>query len=133
MITGDTVQKRKRCLAKLVEEHLRSIGHAANIVENRENSEGHRDQVVVDSDIGVIHVTSTESLEPNASIPLAGYSDDSQKFLADKSFVAFGWNSKDKRTFLMFVDAKTIKDLLSLTKSEIKRMRDSDLSTVLNA
>jgi len=133
MITGDTVHKRKRCLAQLIEEHLRSVGHEASVVENRENSEGHRDQVVVDSDIGVIHVTSTESLEPNASIPLAGYSDNSQKFLADKSFVAFGWNSKDKRTFLMFVDAKEIKDVLSLTKSEIKGMRDPGLSTVLKA
>ena len=131
MISGNTVQQRKKHLAELTRNHLLSKGHKAEIIENRENSEGHRDQVVVDSDIGLIHLTATESVEPNASIPTAGYADGSQTFLADKKFVVYGWNSKDKRTFLIFVEAAQVKGTPSLQPTDIPTLKNKELSTVV--
>ncbi|WP_312961139.1 hypothetical protein [Stutzerimonas nitrititolerans] len=132
LIIGDTVSKRKRCLAELVKEHLIALGHEAELVENRTNSAGHTDQVIVDSSIGIIHVSASSSLEPNASIRAGDYQEGCQDFLVDKKYIAFGWNTKDKRTIIMFVHAKEIEGKSSLTKNEIKQLSERILNKVLS-
>ena len=130
-IFGDTVSKRKKCLAELVKDHLLALGHDAKLTENRTNSAGHTDQIVVESSIGIIHISASSSLEPNASIRAADYQEGDQSFLADKSYVAFGWNTKDQRTIIMFVQSAEIEGKSSLTKNEIKKLSDRDLNKVL--
>lgn len=131
-IVGDTISKRKRCLAELVKEHLISLGHEAEVIENRTNSAGHTDQVVVESSIGIIHVSASSSLEPNACIRAADYQEGGQAFLVDKKYVAFGWNTKDRRTIVMFVQAKAVEGKPSLTKIEIYKLSERALNKVLN-
>lgn len=132
-IVGETVSKRKRRLADLVKEHLHSLGYSAETVDNRKNAAGHTDQVVVDSDIGLVHISFSSSLEPNASISAGDYVEGNQDFLVDKSYVAFGWNTKDGRTMIMFIHVNAVQGRLSLTKSEIKELRNRELSTVLSS
>ncbi len=132
LLVGDTVPKRKKCLAELVKEHLIALGHEAKIIENRTNSAGHTDQVIVESAIGLIHLTASSSLEPNASIRAADYQEGEQAFLADKEFVVYGWNTKDQRTIIMFVPAKKIQGKASLTKSEIKQLSERTLNKVFS-
>jgi len=131
-IVGDTVPKRKKCLTELVKDHLIALGHEAKTTETRTNSAGHTDQVVVESSIGLIHISASSNLEPNASIRAADYQEGSQHFLVDKSYVAFGWNTKDKRTIIMFVPAKEVEGKPSLTKTEIKQLSERSLNKVLS-
>ena len=132
-ISGASVQQRKKCLAQLVVEHLLSLGKDAEILENVTNSAGHKDQVLVKSSIGLIHVTATGSDDPNASIPVADYKDANQNFLADKAFVTFGWNTKDKRTFLIFVEANNLTNLESLSKSQLVKLKNKEYSVAITA
>lgn len=133
LLVGDTVLKRKKCLAELVKEHLITLGYEAKTIENRTNSAGHTDQVIVESSIGVIHLTASSSLEPNASIRAADYQEGGQDFLADKNYVAYGWNTKDRRTIIMFVPAREIEGKASLTKNEIKKLSERTLNKVFSA
>tara|TARA_B100000745_G_scaffold166791_1_gene109177 strand:- start:40 stop:450 length:411 start_codon:yes stop_codon:yes gene_type:complete len=130
-IVGDTILKRKKCLAELVRDHLTALGYEAKMTENRTNSAGHTDQFVVESSIGLIHISASSNLEPNASIRAANYQEGSQHFLAEKKYVAFGWNTKDKRTIIMFVPAKEVEGKPSLTKNEIKKLSERSLNKVL--
>ena len=130
-ITGASVQQRKKCLANLVVEHLLSLGKDAEILENVTNSAGHKDQVLVKSCIGLIHVTATESIDPNGSLPVADYKDGNQSFLADKKFVTFGWNTKDKRTFLIFVEPKNLTNQDSLSKSQLVKLKNKEYSVAI--
>jgi hypothetical protein len=130
-IVGDTVSKRKKCLASLVEKHLISLGHEAQLIENHTNSADHTDQVVVKSSIGLIHITASSDTDPNASIRASDYQDGKQDFLVDKSHVAFGWNTKDRRTIILFVPAIYVEGKTSLTKSEINQLSDQGLNKVM--
>lgn len=132
-ILGRSVQLRKKCLANLVVEHLIALGHQAELLENVTNSAGHKDQVLVKSNIGLIHVTATESTDPNASLPVADYKDGGQSFLTDKKFVVFGWNSKDKRTCLIFVEPSRLLKLVSLTKPQLNKLKNKEYSTAISA
>lgn len=131
MIIGKTVLDRKKCLASLVEEHLNSLGKAATIIENRTNSKGHTDRVLVQSSIGLIHLTASVNQDPDGSIPTSDYQDGSQDFLADKDFVAYGWNTKDKRTMIMFVPVDSVLGNKSLSKSQIRASSNRDYNVVL--
>ncbi|MBA6251795.1 hypothetical protein [Colwellia sp. MB3u-55] len=132
-ITGNSIQQRKQCLANLVAEHLLALGENAEVIENQMNSAGHRDQVIIKSSIGLIHITATESIEPNASIPIANYKDNNQSFLADKDYIAFGWNTRDKRTILSFVEAYKLVGLKSLSKPQIGKLKTKEYSGVITA
>ena len=132
LLAGETVSKRKKCLASLVAKHLISLGHEASVVENRKNSAGHIDRVVVESSIGLIHLTASSSREANAAIPAADFKDGDQSFLADKTYVAYGWNSKDQRTVIMFVEAAKIWGKKSLTKNEIRQLSERHLNKVIS-
>jgi hypothetical protein len=130
-ITGASVQQRKKCLANLIVEHLLSLGKDAEILENKTNSAGHKDQVLVKSCIGLIHVTATESIDPNGCLPVADYKDGNQSFLADKKFVTFGWNTKDKRTFLIFVEPKSLTNQYSISKSQLVKLKNKEYSVAI--
>lgn len=129
-LIGATIQERKVCLANLVVEHLLSIGKSAEVVRNYANSAGHRDLVMVKSCIGLIHLTATDSVEQNAILATADYKDGNQRFLTDKTFVAFGWNTKTKRTFLMFVPVEKVIGTDGLPKNDIPKLRDKTLSII---
>ena len=131
MINGKTVLERKKCLAALVARHLESLGHSASVVEGRTNSEGHTDRVLVESSIGLVHLTASVNREPDGSIPTSDYEDGSQSFLADKDFVAYGWNTKDDRTMIMFVPVANVIGNKSLSKSQIRSASRREYSTVL--
>ncbi len=131
MITGNTVLERKKCLADLVAHHLESLGYPAKVVEGRKNSQGHTDRVLVDSSIGLVHLTASVNQEPNGSIPTSDFEDGDQSFLADKDFVAYGWNTKDNRTLIMFVPIADIIGNKSLSKSQIRLASNRTFSTVL--
>lgn len=131
LLIGDTVSKRKKCLAELVEKHLNAIGHKAKLIERRANSAGHTDRVLIESDLGFIHLTASSNLQPNERIRTARYKDGDQAFLADKAYVAYGWNTEDDRTLIMFVSAGAIKGKVALTKTEIEKLSDQNLNAVL--
>ncbi|WP_415900551.1 hypothetical protein [Neptuniibacter sp. QD48_11] len=131
MIVGDTVPKRKDSLALLVMEQLKKQGIDVNLVRNRTNSEGHKDQVVLESELGLIHVVASNCVDPNGTFATGPYIEESQTYLVDKDYVAYGWNTKDKRTFVMFVDPADVKGKESLSKSEIRDLRNKDLSFVV--
>jgi hypothetical protein len=131
MIVGKTVLERKRCLASLVSAHLNSVGAEASIVENRVNSKGHTDRVLVLSSIGIIHLTASVNQDPDGGIPTADYQDGGQEFLADKDFVAYGWNTKDKRTMIMIVPVDAVIGKKSLSKSEIRQARIPEYSKTI--
>lgn len=131
MLTGSTINQRKRSLATLVVNQLRAKGHTATIIENRKNTLGHTDRIAVASDRGLIHITATGTTDPNGKIKVSGYHDRSQDFLADKDFVAFGWKTRDNRTFLMIIDAKHVAGRQEMAKSDIVRVSNTNLSVVL--
>jgi len=131
MIVGNTVLQKKKCLANLVAVHLKSVGHEASIIENRVNSEGHTDRVLVDSSIGLVHVVASVNEDPNGSIPTSDFEDGSQSFMTDKKYVAYGWNTKDRRTIVMVVPTSFVLGHKSLTKNEIKAERIKEFSFVL--
>lgn len=131
MLSGKTVLERKKCLAALVARHLASLGHTASVVEGRINSQGHTDRVLVESSIGLVHLTASVNREPDGSIPTSDYEDGSQSFLADKDFVAYGWNTKDNRTMIMFVPTASVIGNKSLSKGQIRSASNREYSTVL--
>ena len=130
-LTGDSPKRRKESLATLVSEHLNTIEIKAEVIRDHVNATGHIDAVVVDSNIGLIHLTATGSTAINSVIPVSDYKDGSQGFLDDKDFVAFGWNDKDGRTFLMVVPVDQVRGKDRLQKAEIKNIRVREWSTVL--
>lgn len=133
MISGKTVGERKRSLAELVKSHLNGMGKAAELIYGRVNSAGHKDQVLIDSELGLIHLTATSSDDPNSSLVTGGFKEKEQDYLADKSYVVFGWNTKDRkpRTFLFFVEAKKLIGKEGITKQEVNSLRDRELSVVI--
>ena len=131
MISGSTVVARKKSLAAIVAAHLNAIGETAKVVEARPNSEGHLDVVVVESSIGLVHLTASVSKDPNASMPVANFKDGRQAFLADKAYIAFGWNAKDDRTLVFFVQSERVRGKDSLTKAEIRSIAEQHLNAVL--
>lgn len=126
-ISGKSTLKRKNYLADLVVSHLIQLGHQAKIIQNRENSKKHTDLTLVESSIGLVHIIALSSKKPNEKIP---YQKNDQEWLADKAYVAIGWNDNDNRTLLFFVKAEEILGNFELYKKDIKRLRDRDLSKV---
>jgi len=131
MIVGNTVLERKKCLAEIVASRLTSLGHTATLVEGRVNSKGHTDRVLVKSSIGLVHLTASVNQEPDGSIPSSDFEDGSQSFLADKEYVAYGWNTKDKRTMIMFVPAADVIGNKFMLKDKIVSSSNRVLSFVL--
>jgi hypothetical protein len=130
MIIGNTVQERKKSLAELVKNHLESLGKKAQIIFNRTNSAGHTDQVLIDSDVGLVHLITTSSNNPNASLVTSGFIAKEQDFLSDKTYICYGWVARDKRTFLMFVEPHNILGLEGISKQQIGKLRNKELSAV---
>ena len=131
MIQGKSVQERKKSLAELVKNHLQDLGKSAELIFSRVNSKGHKDQVLVESEIGLIHVTTSSSNDPNSPLVTGGFKEKEQDFLADKDFVVYGWCAKDGSTFLMFVDPQKLVGKDGISKQEITALRDRELSIVL--
>jgi hypothetical protein len=134
-LVGETVQERKKCLAKLVLEHFKSSGidHDASIVENRVNSAGHRDLVLVHSQkLGLIHVTAIGNTPQDTPLPFFREEGD-QDWLVEKTLVAFGWVDRDDRTLIFFVNAEFVRKNPKLTKRMILANRDTTLSVTLPA
>jgi len=126
-ISGKDVMARKQCLADLVVEHLTKLGHQAKIINNRTNSKEHTDRILVESSIGLVHITALSSTDPNEKIP---YQNNDQRWLADKTYVAVGWNTKDKRTFVFFIKAQDMLGKFDLSKTDLNYLRNRDFSTV---
>lgn len=132
-LVGDTVAMRKKCLAELVRDHLMGLGHMAELVEHRTNSAGHTDTVVVASSLGLIHLTATSSLDPNEKIRVVDYKHGEQHFLADKAYVAYGWNTSDARTIILLVPASDLVGADSLSRSELLKLSNRELNKVFKA
>lgn len=126
-ILGTDAMERKKSLADLVISHLTELGHEATLLRNRTNSKEHTDRILIDSNIGLVHVTALSSKDPNEKIP---YQKNDQRWLADKSYVAIGWNTKDNRTFLFFIKAEDMLGKFDLSKTDLNSMRDRTLSKV---
>ncbi|WP_185822550.1 hypothetical protein [Xanthomonas sp. GW] len=131
MMEGKSKLDRKRSLANIVVQHLMSLGHTASVVEGRTNSCGHKDKILVDSSIGFVHLTASNNLEPGGSILSSDIEEGSQQFLADKSFVAYGWNTKDRRTIVMVVPIAAVLGNKSMTKDQIRSASIREYSLVL--
>ncbi len=130
-LVGETVMQRKMCLAELVRDHLRfELGHTAELIENRTNSAGHTDTVLVNSSLGLIHLTASSSLDQNERIRTTDYQKGEQNFLADKTYVAYGWNTKDARTIILFVPTTSLVGIESLSRSELQKLSNRELNKV---
>jgi len=127
-IEGDNPQQRKLRLAEIVSDYLNSKSMDAKLLKNRTNSEGHTDQVVVESNIGLIHITALSGKNPNEAIPYQG---GDQKWLADKEYIAVGWNADAKRTLIFFVKASKFIGRTDLTKPIVKQLSEKNLNAIL--
>lgn len=127
-LTGKSVLERKKCLANLVVKRLVELGHKAQVVENRTNDAGHTDRVLVESSLGLVHITALSSTNPNDAIP---YQAEEQKWIAGKSYSAIGWNTKDHRTLIFFVSANLMEGRTDLTKDSVRSLSSKELSFVL--
>lgn len=130
MIVGKTVKERKQSLAEIVKKHLNDLGKKAELVFNRVNSAGHRDSVLVESNIGLVHISATSSKDPNEPLLPLNFSRKPQDFLFDKDYVAFGWHTKDNRMLLIFLRSSDVLGKSSITKDEACRIRVKNLSRV---
>ena len=128
-----TKSARKRQLAELVAERLRSLGHEASVLTGHLNASGHRDQVVVDSAIGLVHATASKSTDPNDLILVSDIEDGSQRFLEGKAWVAYGWVDRSGRTLVQFVRAERVLGHAAMHKTEITRLADRGLSEIYPA
>ena len=54
-------------------------------------------------------------------------------FVTVNAFVTFGWNTKDKRTFLIFVEANNLTNLESLSKSQLVKLKNKEYSVAITA
>ena len=132
-LVGNSVPERKTCLADLVVEHLsvKKLDGRAEVLRNRTNTDGHTDQVVVNSPrFGLIHVMAIGGTRPNDIIPFQGEGKD-QAWLADKSLVAFGWNAVDDRTLIFFLDASSVRESPPRDKQAVKARAKNELTAVL--
>ncbi|MFZ3192485.1 MAG: hypothetical protein WA154_04660 [Moraxellaceae bacterium] len=130
----DSVLERKNCLSSLVEGHLKNLGHSAEIIKNKMNSAGHTDTVLVSSSVGLVHCSATPSTKSNAYILVADFdAEGGQDYLADKDWVAFGWNRKDKTTSIMFLSVEAVRNKRRMSKQEIIALRDRQLSIILTS
>jgi hypothetical protein len=132
VIEGKTKSERKRRLAVIVVDRLTALGHTASIVEGRVNSLGHKDRILVDSSLGLIHLTASSNTDPSGSILSSDIEDASQAFLADKSLVAYGWNAHDGRSIVMFVSVTAVLGNRSMTKDQIRASSISGYTKVLS-
>ena len=131
MIEGKTKLERKRRLAQIVVDRLTSLGHTASIVKDRVNSKGHKDHILVDSQFGLIHLTASSNTDPAGTILTSDIEDASQAFLADKSFVAYGWNTQDSRAIVMLVPVAAVLGNKSMTKDQIRTASIREYTIVL--
>lgn len=132
-LVGNSVPERKSCLADLVVEHLsvKKLDDRAEVLRNRTNIDGHTDQVVVNSPrFGLIHVMAIGGTRPNDAIPFQGEGAD-QEWLAEKSLVAFGWNTDDDRTLIFFIDATLLRENAPRDKAGVRAIAKSELTAVL--
>lgn len=127
-IKGETVVERKKCLANLICEELRKKGNTAETLFNEKGESGHKDTVVISSNIGKIHVTATESKEPDSSFRGVQAGD---TWMEGKDFVAFGWNTKDDRTMIMFTRPEDLPSGKSLSKDDIRKVNVKEYTMVL--
>jgi len=127
-IVGKSVLDRKITLAGLVAQHLTDLGHSATVAENRTNSAGHTDRIVVESSLGLIHITALSSTNPNEALPHQG---EEQKWIEEKSYIAIGWNDKAGRTLIFFVPANSILGRTDLTKDIMKNLSDRSLNKII--
>ena len=128
-----TKSARKRQLAELVAEHLKSLGHDATVATGRLNPSGHRDRVIVESSIGLVHTTASSSTDPNCAILTSDIDDGSQRFLEGKDWMAYGWGDRAGRTLVQFVRTEHVRGRPSMTKQDIRRAADAVLSIVYPA
>jgi hypothetical protein len=126
-----TKSVRKRQLAELVAERLIALGHEAHVMTDHLNASGHRDQVIVQSSLGLVHTTASKSTDPNDAILVSDIEDASQLFLEGKAWVAYGWVDRSGRTLVQFVRAEHVMGRRSMLKTEVTRLADPHLSTVL--
>jgi hypothetical protein len=126
-ILGKDVIERKKSLAELVVSHLTDLGHQAKIIKNRTNSKEHTDRLLVESSIGLVHITALSSKDPNEKIP---YQNNDQRWLADKEYVAVGWNTKDNRTFVFFIKSDDMLGRFDLSKTDLNALRNREYSKV---
>ncbi|MBM7070673.1 hypothetical protein JQC92_01270 [Shewanella sp. 202IG2-18] len=128
-LTGNTPIERKRNLAHIVIEHLLALNIKAKLIENHRNSIGHTARFLIDSDIGLIHLTATGNKAPNSSIAVAEFKTGNQDYLADIKYIAYGWNTADDQTVLAFVKSKDVGGHKRLSKGKIIELSDKKLST----
>lgn len=127
-IKGDNIPQRKKSLAIIVCKHLNTLNLNAKLIENRTNSAGHTDRVVIESDLGLVHITALSSSNPNDLIP---YQRGSKNWFEDKSYIAVGWNVSDGRTLVFFIPSKHFKERNDLSKSNIKPLCNKELTAIL--
>tara|TARA_R110002060_G_scaffold29939_3_gene40391 strand:+ start:1563 stop:1781 length:219 start_codon:yes stop_codon:yes gene_type:complete len=68
-ISGKNIIERKKSLADLEVLQLTELGHEAKVINNRANSKNHTDRLLVESSIGLVHITALSSTDPNEKIP----------------------------------------------------------------
>jgi hypothetical protein len=113
--------KNKRILANLVIEHLTRIGFDAELLENKTNSQSHKDRVLVNSkQLGLIHVTATPDVNP---VRINVYGKVGSPHLADKEYFSYGWNTEQgisiyflKKKYIEGNSSFKTKELISLSE-----------------
>ena len=124
--------ERKRQLAALVAEHLQSLGHEAEVVEEHRNDSGHLDRVIVHSSLGLVHTVASKVVDPNSEIPVSDR-DGSQVFLQGKTWVAYGWVDRSGRTLVQFLRVEHVLGRTAMARTELVRLADRELSVMYPA
>jgi len=68
--------------------------------------------------------------DPNGAIP---FQDEgaNQSWLAEKSYVAFGWNDRLGRTLIFFADAQVVRETPPRNKEGVRRLANGELTATL--
>ncbi len=134
-LVGNSLQERTSCLANLIVEHFvtKKIDGRTAVLRNHTNSAGHTDPVVVNCPrFGLIHVIAIGGHDQDGGVPLHREGS-GQDWLADKSYVAFGWIDPFERTAIYFVEAAAIRATPPKSKEGVMRLANTDLTALLRS
>lgn len=130
-LIGNTPTQRKVYLAGLLVRHLNQMGYDAKTVKNYTNSAGHTDRILIESgSLGLIHVSAHSSLDQNENIKPANFQNNNQRFIADKNWIAFGWDRGDGTIVAHFVKPECIESVTSITRAEVAKCGETSLRFV---
>lgn len=110
-ITGSTPDQRLHSLTTLVGDHINSSEVKARMKLDN-----------ITCDINKVAIAAYACVRPSDSLPIP---------VEHKPFVAFGWNTDDKRTLIFFIKSEMLHGLAEVPVTFIKKHAIKPLTAIL--